>query len=208
MSKAKVDFSALQNYLPTGSYDAVLEYIYQYKIQLTVARSRQSILGDYRHAYQDKGHRISVNGDLNKYAFLVTLLHEIAHLITFEKHGRKVQPHGQEWKQNFGYLLSNFVGKNIFPEDVEKALYKSIQNPAASSCGDERLLRVLKNYDKPKAGVILLEQLQAGAIFKIKGDRVFVKGEKIRKRIKCQEVATKKWYLFSPVYEIVVIETN
>jgi SprT protein len=208
MSKSKVDFSALQKYLPNGSYDAVLDYIYQYKIQLTVARSRQSILGDYRHAYQDKGHRISVNGDLNIYAFLVTLLHEIAHLITFEKHGRNVQPHGQEWKQNFGNLLSNFVGKNIFPEDVEKALQKSIQNPAASSCGDERLLRVLKKYDTPKEGVILLEQLPAGAVFKIKGERVFIKGEKIRKRIKCQEVATKKWYLFSPVYEIVVFETK
>ena len=202
MSKTKVDFSALQSYLPTGSYDAVLEYIYHYKIQLTVAKSRQSILGDYRHAHQDKGHRISVNGDLNKYSFLVTLLHEIAHLITFEKHGRKVLPHGQEWKQNFGNILAAFIGKNIFPEDIEKALQKSIKNPAASSCGDEKLLRVLKKYDPAKDGVLLLEQLQDGVAFKIKGNRVFVKGEKIRKRFKCQEIATKKWYLFSPMYEV------
>lgn len=208
MSKAKVDFSALQNYLPTGSYDAVLEYIYLYKIQLTIARSRQSILGDYRHAYQDKGHRISVNGDLNKYSFLVTLLHEIAHLITFEKHGRKVLPHGQEWKQNFGNLLANFIGKNIFTDDIEKALHKSIKNPAASSCGDEKLLRVLKKYDAIKDGVLLLEQLQDGAVFKIKGNRVFIKGEKIRKRIKCQEVATKKWYLFSAMYEVFLEEKS
>ena len=202
MSTTKVDFSALQKYIPAGSYEPVLAYIYEYKIQLTIARSRQSVLGDYRHAHQGKGHRISVNGDLNKYAFLVTLLHEIAHLITFEKHGRKVQPHGQEWKQFFGNLLANFIGKNIFPDDVEKALNKSIKNPAASSCGDEKLLRVLKKYDAPKEGVIFIEQLPEGAIFEIKGNRVFQKGEKIRKRFKCKEIATNKWYLFSPVYEV------
>ena len=202
MSNTKVDFSALQKYLPDGSYEPVLAYIYEYKIQLTIARSRQSVLGDYRHAHQGKGHRISVNGDLNKYSFLVTLLHEIAHLITFEKHGRKVQPHGQEWKQFFGNLLANFIGKNIFPDDVEKALNKSIKNPAASSCGDEKLLRVLKKYDAPKEGIIFIEQLQEGAIFEIKGNRVFQKGEKIRKRFKCKEIATNKWYLFSPVYEV------
>ena len=202
MSNTKVDFSALQKYLPDGSYEPVLAYIYEYKIQLTIARSRQSVLGDYRHAHQGKGHRISVNGDLNKYSFLVTLLHEIAHLITFEKHGRKVQPHGQEWKHFFGNLLANFIGKNIFPDDVEKALNKSIKNPAASSCGDEKLLRVLKKYDAPKEGIIFIEQLQEGAIFEIKGNRVFQKGEKIRKRFKCKEIATNKWYLFSPVYEV------
>ena len=202
MSTTKVDFSALQKYLPDGSYEPVLDYIYEYKIQLTIARSRQSVLGDYRHAHLGKGHRISVNGDLNKYSFLVTLLHEIAHLITFEKHGRKVQPHGAEWKQFFGNLLANFIGKNIFPDDVEKALNKSIKNPAASSCGDEKLLRVLKKYDAPKEGIIFIEQLQEGAIFEIKGNRVFQKGEKIRKRFKCKEIATNKWYLFSPVYEV------
>ena len=202
MSTTKVDFSALQKYLPDGSYEPVLDYIYEYKIQLTIARSRQSVLGDYRHAHLGKGHRISVNGDLNKYSFLVTLLHEIAHLITFEKHGRKVQPHGAEWKQFFGNLLANFIGKNIFPDDVEKALNKSIKNPAASSCGDEKLLRVLKKYDAPKEGVIFIEQLPEGAIFEIKGNRVFQKGEKIRKRFKCKEIATNKWYLFSPVYEV------
>jgi SprT protein len=205
MAKTKVDFSALQNYLPLGSYEIVIEYIYTYKIQLTVSKSRQSVLGDYRHAYLDKGHRISVNGDLNKYAFLVTLLHEIAHLITFEKHGRKVQPHGTEWKTNFGNLLSTFTAKNIFPSDIEQALIRSIKNPAASSCGDEKLLRVLKNYDKPKEGILFVEQIAAGEKFVIKGNRIFEKGEKIRKRFKCKEIATGKWYLFSPVYEVMKV---
>jgi SprT protein len=205
MPKEKVDFSALASYVPDGSFEPVLQYIIDYKVQLTVTRSRSSVLGDYRHAHAGKNHRISVNGDLNKYSFLITLLHEIAHLITFEKHGNRVQPHGQEWKMLFGNLLSVFTQKNIFPDDVQQTLVRSINNPAASSCGDEKLLRVLKKYDERKEGIFFVEQITQGEKFKIKGDRIFEKGEKIRTRFKCKEIATGKWYLFSPVSEVIKV---
>ncbi len=202
MAKEKVAFEALQEYLPMGSFEPVLKYIFDYKVQLTITRKRASVLGDYRHPYGDKGHRISINGDLNKFSFLITLLHEIAHLITYEKNGKKVQPHGQEWKQNFGFLLKDFTEKNIFPTEVNIALQRSINNPAASSCGDEKLLRVLKSYDTRKEGMCLVEELTVGEKFLIKGNRLFEKGDKIKKRIKCKEIATGKLYLFSPVFEV------
>ncbi len=202
MSKNKVDFSALKDYLPDGSFELVMDYLHNYKIQLTVTRSRSSILGDYRHAHLNKGHRISVNGDLNKYSFLITLLHEIAHLFTFVNNPKRVQPHGAEWKSNFGDILTVFITKNIFPLDVQAALLFSLDNPAASSCSDEKLLRVLKNYDQKKDEIYFVEQLLVGQHFKIKGNRIFEKGEQIRKRFKCKEVATGKWYLFSPVSEV------
>lgn len=205
MPKEKVDFSALANYVPDGSFEPVLQYIIDYKVQLTVTRSRSSILGDYRHAHAGKNHRISVNGDLNKYSFLITLLHEIAHLITFEKYSNRVQPHGQEWKMLFGNLLTVFTQKNIFPDDVQQTLLRSINNPAASSCGDEKLLRVLKKYDERKEGIFFVEQITQGEKFKIKGNRIFEKGERIRKRFKCKEIATGKWYLFSPVSEVMKV---
>jgi SprT protein len=205
MPKEKVDFSALASYVPDGSFEPVLQYIIDYKVQLTVTRSRSSVLGDYRHAHAGKNHRISVNGDLNKYSFLITLLHEIAHLITFEKYGNRVQPHGQEWKMLFGNLLSVFTQKNIFPDDVQQTLLRSINNPAASSCGDEKLLRVLKKYDERKEGIFFVEQIIQGEKFKIKGNRIFEKGERIRKRYKCKEIATGKWYLFSPVSEVMKV---
>lgn len=201
MPKQEVSFSALVHYLPDGSFEAVVHYIQLYKVQLTVTRQRQTVLGDYRHAYAGKGHRISINGNLNKYSFLITLLHELAHLFTYERYNHRVQAHGKEWKNEYGKILSEFLSKKFFPADVEASLSQTLKNPAASSCADENLLRVLKNYDKKKDGHFFVEQIAAGALFKIKGDRIFKKGEKIRKRFKCQEVATGKWYLFSGVYE-------
>lgn len=202
MPKEKAALSGLIPYLPEGSYESVVQYIHQYKVQLTITRKRQSILGDYRHAYAGKGHRISVNGNLNKYSFLITLLHELAHLFTYEKYGNKVVSHGKEWKKEFGMILASFLSKKIFPGNIEKALYNSLQNPAASSCGDEVLLRALREYDANKEGYIFVEQLAEGNYFLLPGDRLFQRGEKLRKRFKCQEIETGKWYLFSSVYEV------
>jgi SprT protein len=202
MPKQQVPFIQLKEYLPEGSFEDVLHYLQHYKVQLTVTRQRQTILGDYRHAHGGTNHRISVNGNLNRYSFLITLLHELAHLFTYERFGHRVQAHGREWKDEFGKILVQFLSKNIFPDDIAGTLARSLRNPAASSCSDENLLRVLKKYDPVKEGHCMVEQLPPHSLFKIKGNRIFKKGEKVRKRFKCQEVSNGKWYLFSAVYEV------
>lgn len=202
MAKQQAPMAALQQYLPPGSFEGVLHYIQHYKVHLTITRERSSILGDYRHRHGTDHHRISVNGSLNPYAFLITLLHELAHLFTYEQHGSRVQAHGTEWKQQFGRVLAQFIEQKIFPADVEQALLHTLQNPAASSCADEKLLRVLYCYDAKKDGHLLIEQLADGAVFSIKGGRTFKRGQRVRKRYRCTEIATGKVYLFSPVYEV------
>ena len=202
MPKKEAHISQLQDYLPAGTYDAVLAYLQMYHVHLTVARERKSILGDYRHRTHGQNHRISVNGNLNKYAFLITLLHELAHLLTFEKFGNRIAPHGKEWKQVFGQLLASFIQHNIFPPDIKSSLIQSLHDPAASSCSDEALLRTLKNYDENPSGLVFVESLPPGSLFKTHDGKIFRKGEKIRKRFRCEEVKTKRVYLFSPVYEV------
>src|SRR5919107_445470 len=103
MAKKEAPISTLQDFLPEGTYEPVLEYLHHYRVHLTVAKERKSILGDYRHRTKHESHRISVNGNLNKYSFLITLLHELAHLVTFQKHGNKVQSHGKEWKSMYAF---------------------------------------------------------------------------------------------------------
>ncbi|MES2649462.1 MAG: SprT-like domain-containing protein [Bacteroidota bacterium] len=202
MPANKHSFEALKAYLPEGSFDLVMPLIIHHKVHLTISRQRQTKLGDYRNAYGSKNHRISVNGNLNKYSFLITLLHELAHLLAYEQFGNRIQPHGAEWKRTYGMVLKDFLGKHLFPPDIAKELQATIHNPAASSCAEDGLQRILNRYDTRRPGVKMVEQLITGQQFKIPGGRVFVKGEVIRKRIKCFELPAMKPYLFSPLYEV------
>jgi SprT protein len=205
MPKQEVHISQLQDYLPAGTYEPVLNYLRQYKVHLTVAKERKSILGDYRHRTHQDNHRISVNGNLNKYSFLITLLHELAHLLTFEQFHNNVMSHGKEWKRIYSQLLDQFLKHHVFPPDIEKELLLSLQNPAASSCAEEGLLRVLRKYDATGSKFLLVEEIEANAIFRTNDGRVFQKGKKLRKRFQCKEVETGRVYLFSPVYEVEMV---
>ncbi len=205
MPKKEVPIAQLQDYLPPGTYDAVLNYLRQYKVHLTVAKERKSILGDYRHSTHHANHRISVNGNLNKYSFLITLLHELAHLLTFEQFGNKVLAHGKEWKAIYAKMLAQFLQHKIFTADIEAELIRSLQNPAASTCAEDGLLRILRKYDSKESHHRLVEEISGDELFRTSDGRVFKKGEKLRKRYKCVEVKTGKLYLFSPVYEVELV---
>ena len=205
MPKKEVPIGQLQDYLPPGTYEPVLCYLRQHKVHLTVARERKSILGDYRHRTHHANHRISVNGNLNPYSFLITLLHELAHLLTFEQFGNKVISHGREWKAVYTGMLAQFLQHKVFPPDIETELARSLQNPAATSCAEDGLLRVLRKYDAKESHHRLVEELAANDLFRTNDGKIFKKAGKLRKRFKCIEIKTGKVYLFSPVYEVEIV---
>lgn len=197
---------ALANYLPEKSFEHVVHYIHQYKVHLTVTKKRKSVLGDYRHAGITQNHRISINGNLNKYEFLITLLHELAHLLTFEQYKNRVDAHGIEWKTMYSKLLIDFVQLNIFPTDIQMALQKSIRNPSATASGESELLMVLRKYNSiQKEGFYTIQHLPEEAIFQTENGKVFKKGLQRRKRYVCVEIKTGLTYLFSPVAEVKII---
>jgi SprT protein len=131
-------------------------------------------------------------------------VHEIAHLKTFETYKNRVNPHGEEWKQSFRDLMYPFLNTDDLPLDILYALRKYMQNPAASSCSDVTLMRTLKLYDTDttNAHLVLLEHLPYRTHFIFNGDRIFEKGEKLRKRFRCKEISTGSVYLFSPLAEV------
>src|SRR6185295_7231652 len=195
MPKKEVPIGQLQDYLPPGTYEEVLSYLRQYKVHLTAARERKSILGDYRHSTHHANHRISVNGNLNPYSFLITLLHELAHLLTFEQFGNKVLSHGREWKAIYVNILAQFLQHRVFPNDIETELVRSLKNPAATTCAEDGLLRVLRKYDTKESHHRLVEEIETNKLFRTYDGRVFKKQEKLRKRFKCVEIETGKVYL-------------
>ena len=202
MPKQEYPLVYLQNYLPAEAASPALALLQRYKVHLTITKERKTVLGDYRHAHNNAAHRISVNGNLNQYAFLITLIHELAHLVTFLEHGNRIQAHGREWKHIYKTLLLQFLEMNIFPVDILTSLQSSLHNLPASSCADEGLMRVLRKYDRKEPDVLLVEELPDGALFTLDDGKVFKKGRRLRKRFQCVEIKTGKLYLFSPVYEV------
>jgi len=183
----------------------IAQWIVELDFKLKIKKERSTRLGDYTSPRNGLNHVITVNHNLNKFAFLITLVHEVAHLVTYNQHRNTVSPHGTEWKQNFQKLMQPFLNTEIFPLEVFSALRRYMNNPAASSCTDVNLLRTLKLHDE-NSDTIFLEYLPANAVFLYNGSRLFQKGERIRKRFKCREVATGAIYLFNPLTEVELFE--
>lgn len=205
MEQLQRNQSILYKYIPEKAVPVIAEWIYTFDFKLKIKKSRSSKYGDYRPPMKGQNHVITVNHDMNKYAFLITLVHEIAHLSNYNKHRDMVKPHGEEWKLHYKLLMQRFLVPDIFPADVIIALRKYMNNPAASSCTDINLLRVLKQYDA-RQDTVLLEDLPQGSIFTYNENRNFIKGEQIRKRFRCKEMGTNRIYLFNPLTEVSLID--
>ena len=191
----------LLKYLPINSVDQVMNWIIENNVHLKIAKKRSSKFGDYRPPIKNPYHRISINHDQNPYAFLVTFVHELAHLVVWVKHKNKVSPHGSEWKSEFRNLMEIILHKDIFPDDIREVLLVSIINSKASSSSDLKLIRVLKKYDNKPSGTYL-EDIPEDAIFQIENGRTFKKGIKRRTRYLCSSVQNNRQYLFHPLTPI------
>ena len=140
--------AVLQKYLPEHAVAPVFELIKNNQVHLKIVSERATRHGDYRKN-PDGSHAITVNSNLNKYRFLITLIHEIAHLVAFKKYGRYIKPHGIEWKQTFRLLMLPFINPTIFPNEVLPLIAKHFKNPTASSDTDALLSIALKRFDGP-----------------------------------------------------------
>ena len=193
----------LQNYLPERAVGPCVALIKDKGVHLKIVNQRVTRHGDYRKMPNGK-HQITVNATLNKYRFLITLVHEIAHLAAFEKYGKHIKPHGSEWKRTFQYLMLPFIHPAVFPAQILPLLARHFKNPTASSDTDTDLSLALKQFDK-QTDKIYVYELPKGSVFRIYNGKLFKKGDKRTKRYECLEIATGRIYLFQPNAEVELI---
>jgi SprT protein len=194
----------LKKYLPERAIEPCLVLIKDNGVHLKIVNERVTRHGDYRRLPNGL-HHITVNSSLNKYRFLITLVHEIAHLVAFEKYGRRILPHGIEWKRTFQYLMLPYIRPEIFPSKLLPLLANHFKNPKASSDTDAKLSIALKQFDSQSKENYYIFELPFGSIFRIYNGKLFKKGNKRVKRYECIEIATGKVYIFQPNAEVELI---
>jgi SprT protein len=196
--------TAIENYVPTASFALLSEYLSQWQVNLIITRKRHTKHGDFR-VLPKGGHQITVNEMPNPYRFLITTLHEIAHLVAFKDFGPRIKPHGKEWKHVYRKIMLPFLVPEIFPDELLRVLKRHFKNPKASSDTDTQLAVVLNKYD-PENEKNYIFELETGSVFEICNGRRFVRGKKRIKRYECREVEGKRLYLFSPHAQVIKIE--
>lgn len=196
--------AVLQRYVPEGAVMPCLELIKAYGVHMKVVNARVTRHGDYKRLPNGR-HQVTVNASQNRYRFLITLIHEIAHLVAFEKFGGMIKPHGREWKQTFQYLMLPFLRPEIFPAALLPVLARHFKSPKASSSTDAELAIALMQFDSPTDKRCIFE-LPQGSIFRIYNGKRFKKGPKRVKRYECIEVVTGRIYLFQPNAEVELLQ--
>lgn len=191
----------LSKYLPEKSVELVIELLEKYPCHLKIVNNRKTKHGDFKK-FPNGNYQITINNDLNAYRFLLTLIHEIAHLVTY-KNNKRVKPHGIEWKRNFQHLMLSFVNPEIYPKEILPYLAQYLINPKASTDTDVKLSLALKQFDE-KTNKNYIFEIPLASKF-THNNKVFVRGEKRRTRYECVEVYTDKKYLFHANAEVNLI---
>jgi SprT protein len=201
----------ISDFIPENAIEQVITWLLDQKVQLKISNSRSTKLGDYRPAWPGKIPVITVNHNLNIYAFLVTLVHEMAHHLVMKEASHKQlnpfrkkhhpRPHGLEWQEQYRKLMDPYLVPGILPVDLVEAVRQYLANPRASTTADKDLYRILRQYDDPD-GSEFIEILPFDALFHLRNGRRFIKKEKIRKRYRCVSVENGKIYLFNPMAQV------
>lgn len=190
----------LTRHVPPLAVDYCLHLWQESEFIFKLRKNRVSKVGDFTCG-TNKRPRITVNDNLAPHLFLMTYVHEVAHLRVYIQQGYKAEAHGAEWKQTFQRLLLPLLNLTHFPEPLLSGLIAHMQNPLASSFSDSELTHLFRALDKNKQSTTLLSHVPEGSIFQLQG-KWFTKGKLRRTRVLCRELKSSRQYLVPADMEI------
>ena len=192
---------SLFDLVPDNSTELLSELIKNENLSIKIVKSRKTKHGDFR-SLKDGKFQITLNHIDNKFRFLITLVHELAHFKVSQSFKYRVNPHGFEWKKIYKHLMLPFLNNKIFPDDVLKHLAFHMINPPATTDSDINLVVALQNYELNNDNKSFLFEVELNDFFIYQENKVFIKLHKRRKRYICKNVSNGRKFLFSPVARV------
>lgn len=168
------------------------EIVVDHPVIIRVSASRKSKYGDFRSFPGNRKDSISVNGNLIEPAFMLTLIHELAHKITWDEFKRSVEPHGREWKNNMRLLLLKFLELEVFPTNLASAIKFHLNDWKAVTIRMKEVYEVLMQLEGKD--MIELDSLSIGESFLTEDGKSFFKEENLRKYVICLSRDNNKRY--------------
>jgi hypothetical protein len=192
MDSKKVE-SILIQHVPAEAFRYCTRLWEELPFNFKLRKSRLSKVGDFT-CRSGQSPQITINRDLHPFLFLMTYVHEVAHLRVHRVLGFKAEAHGEDWKATFQDLMAPLLSPEIFPEPLLTGLKKHMVSPKASSFTDAELTHLFRSLNEHERNAVLLSQIPEGSIFHLHG-RWFKKGKLRRTRVLCHEVKTRRQYL-------------
>ena len=186
-------------YIQKLSVNLVKNLIKEENLTIKIVKIRKTKHGDFKK-FVNGSSQITLNLIENKYRFLITLIHELAHFRVNKNSNFKKAPHGSEWKNTYKLLMLPFLNNTIFHDNVLSKLAKHMKNPSATTDSDIDLVISLSKYDKHNDSVFLFDILSE-SLFEF-NNQIYKKIGKLRKRYICKDILKNKKYLFSPVTRV------
>lgn len=188
--------------LPNGSEELVDRWLTDSPVPILLAKARRSKHGDFRVPRKGKPAYITLNHDMHPVDFLITLAHEVAHYRNWKRYGRRVRPHGPEWRQEFREMLAGVIRAEVFDQAVAAAVAKHYFKRNLIGSGSSEELNRLLGKTTENDGILHVADLPEGARFRLRSGKTFIKGQKLRKRYQCREVLSSRIYSVHPLAEV------
>ena len=196
-----IDLEPLRNFLPEGIRLTLFQsWLQSEPCSLKIKAPRSTKLGDFRPPRPGALPGITLNSDLGRYQFLTTLVHEIAHLKTWNAFGRKAAPHGAAWKSQFEEMLRELATDPCLDERYRSAILHHAQRPKSHTGADLNLYSTILELDHETVP-LLLKDLSPGEDFRFR-QRTFSFIELRRTRALVHEKGSGKQFTIPLLAEV------